>query len=138
VVAVANSAIEIKGARTVPTSNPVITLPKFTAGGQDVALTFTSPDSSVVAAIDDNTPFPAGDITIGNLTANVNTGTPLEIGDSTSGISFSFTAGTSYGLVIITAPADVLKQLNANSNIAAGIDLTTGTRFLVLSLTYNL
>jgi hypothetical protein len=120
-----------------------VTIPgQFTAGGNDISVSFTSPDPAVINDIDSNSPFPAGDITIGGLSANVSTGNAVQLGDSSRNISFTFSAGTTYTLAVISDPSAVLKALNANTNIASGIDLTTGTvatdRFMLLKLVYNL
>ena len=127
----------------MPDSTSNLTIPgQFTADGQNTTLNFTSPDPTAIAAIDGQKEFPSGDINIGGLSASVKTGTPVKLGDSARNISFSFTGGTTYNLQVISDPAAVLKALNANSNIAAGIDLSDGKaqgdRFMLLQLTYNL
>lgn len=125
------------------TSNTNVTIPgQFTACGADISVNFTSPDPALVKAIDTNTPFPAGDITIGDLSANLSTGNPVQLGDSNRKITFTFSAGTTYTLAVISGPSVVQKTLNANSNIASGVDLKTGTpatdRFMLLKLVYDL
>ena len=125
------------------TSNTNLTIPgNFTADGNDISVNFTCPNSTVITAIDANSPFPAGDIPIGGLSTSVTTGNPVQLGDSSRSISFSFSAGANYSLGVISDPAGVIKALNTDSNLAAGIDLATGTaatdRFMVLQTSYKL
>jgi hypothetical protein len=127
----------------LPGSVSSVTIPgQFTLDGQNVTLNFSSPDPVTIAAIDGGTSFPQGDIDIGGLSVGVSTGTPVKLGDSARNIAFSFTGGTTYNLQVISEPAAVLKALNTNTNIAGGIDLSTGKqpadRFMLLQLTYNL
>ena len=110
--------------------------------GQQVSLNFTSPDAALINIIDAGGQFPPGDLTLGSLSANAKSGNPVTLGTQAKNIAFSFSAGTTYGLQIMSNPDDVLKTLNADANISGDIDLKTGTaatdRFLLLRLTYNL
>jgi hypothetical protein len=64
----------------VPTSTSNVNIPgKFAADGQNLTFNFTSPDPSVVAVIDGNGQFAQGDIKLGGLSADVNTGTPVQL-----------------------------------------------------------
>ena len=124
-------------------SNTTVTIPKeFTVGGQEVDLNFTSPDLALIGIVDNGGQFPPGDLTLGSLSANVASGNPVTLGTQTKNIAFSFSAGTTYGLQILSDPDDVLAALNADANIEGDIDLKTGTaatdRFMLLRLTYNL
>lgn len=127
----------------MPDSNTTVSIPgKFSVGGQQVDLNFTSPDADLINIIDTNGQFPPGDVTLGSLSANAKSGSPVTLGDSSRNIAFTFSAGTTYGLQILSNPADVLKTLSADANISGDIDLKTGTaatdRFMLLRLTYNL
>ena len=129
--------------QTVPTSTSSITIPgQFTVGGLPISLNFTSPSLAVVAAIDANTPFPAGDLTLSNLTAHTSAGTSVQLGDPTKNVTFSLTAAGDYDVEVISKPSDVLAAINAEQDLAPSIDLATGTaaadRFLLMRLSYNL
>jgi hypothetical protein len=119
------------------------TIPKeFTADGVSITLGASSPNPAVLNAIATNAPFPAGDITVGSLSVSASTGNPVKLGDASKNVSFSFSGSANYGISVLSDPKTVAQTLNANSNIASGLDLTTGTgaadRFAVIQLGYDL
>jgi hypothetical protein len=127
----------------VADSKTTVDIPgQFTVDGQQVSLYFTSPTATLIGTIDAGGQFPPGDLTLGSLSANVTSGSPVTLGTQTKNIAFSFSAGNTYGLQVLSNPDDVLKTLNADADISGDIDLKTGTaatdRFLLLRLTYNL
>jgi len=118
-------------------------IPKeFTADGVSVTLGASSPNPAILNAIATDAPFPAGDITAGSLSVSASTGNPIKLGDASKNVSFSLNASANYGISILSDPQTVAKTLNADSNIASAIDLTTGTaptdRFAVLQLAYDM
>ncbi|MGA7410244.1 MAG: hypothetical protein WBW33_07145 [Bryobacteraceae bacterium] len=119
------------------------TIPKeFTVDGVEIDLGASAPSAAVLNAIATDTPFPTGDITAGSLSVSASTGNPVKLGDASKNVSFSFSGSANYSISVFSDPKTVAQTLNANSNIASGIDLTTGTattdRFAVLQLTYDL
>src|SRR5271167_1357066 len=112
---------------------------QFTLGGVNIDLAASTPNAAVLNAIATDAPFPPGDITAGSLSVSASTGNPVMLGDASRNVSFSFSGSANYGISVFSDPKTVAQKLNADSDIASGIDLTTGTaatdRFALLQLT---
>ena len=115
---------------------------QFALGGVNIDLAASTPNAAVLNAIATDAPFPPGDITAGSLSVSASTGNPVMLGDASRNVSFSFSGSANYGISVFSDPKTVAQKLNADSDIASGIDLTTATaatdRFALLQLTYDL
>src|ERR1039457_5400205 len=100
---------------------------KFVGGQTDVKLTLTGPDDNAsVLAVVHNTPFPDGQLSLGSINLSASTGAtiPFSAAGGKDSVTFSANAGAFFAAGLYSDPANLLKDLSPERDIAAGLALT--------------
>ncbi len=124
-------------------SNQVFTIDRKLVGGKaDIQLTAQGPDGDAsILALVNNTSFPDGKLTLGsiNLTASTGTSIPFSAAGANDSVTFSANAKGFFELGIYPDPADLLKDLSPERDIAAGLALSVqpDSRFVMLHCGYD-
>ncbi len=111
-------------------------------GPADAQLTLQGPDDdATVLAIVTNTPFPQGQLSLGSIKLSASTGSaiPFMAAGARDSVSFTANADGFFEAGIYPDPADLLKDLSPEKDIASGVALEAeaGARFLMLRCGYD-
>ena len=115
---------------------------EFTGGEADVQLKLEGLDNdAAVLAIVGDSAFPAGQISLANITFSASTGTsiPFTAGGEKDTVSFKANASGFFAAAVYDDPSALLKDLSPERDIAAGLDLKSqdGSRFFMIRCGYD-
>jgi hypothetical protein len=115
---------------------------KFVDGQTDVQLTVQGPDNDAsVLAIAADQPLPDGKLSLGSINLSASTGASIPFSAAGGKDSVALTANASgfFAAGVYPDPADLLKDLSPERDIAAGLALTAqaGSRYFMLHCGYD-
>jgi hypothetical protein len=130
-------------APAAPTNPQLFNIDGHLLGGQaDAQLALQGPDDdATVLAIAANTPFPAGQLPFGSIKLSASTGNtiPFIAAGAKDSVTFSATGDGFFEAGVYDDPANLLKDVSPEKDIASGVALkaVAGSRFIMLRCGYD-